>query len=62
MDESGQIQRRLHRIEGLLLILAVIALIANFDRAAEKFGLLAAVASSAVIIFGIWVVHYRRSS
>ncbi len=61
MDESGQIQRRLHRIEGLLLILAVIALIANFDRVEEKFGLLAAVASSAFIILGIWVVHYRRS-
>jgi hypothetical protein len=60
MDESGQTQRRLHRIEGLLLVLAIIALVANFDRVEEKFGLLAAVASSA-FIFGIWVVHYRRS-
>jgi len=55
-----QLDRRLNRIETSLLVLVAVVLVANFDRALEKFGWLPAILS-AVSIVGFAVLYERRT-
>lgn len=57
-----QIERRLHSIEVSLIFLCVLALVMHFDRVLDRFGLIAAVISSAVLIGGIgWIYSLGKS-